>query len=125
MIADGTPVAFIPCRDPARVRAFYEETLGLELMAEDEFALTFDAGGTPVRLTRVAGHQPPPYTVLGWEVEDLDEAAAELGKRGIEMARFAGLEQDERGVWTAPAGSRVVWFRDPDGNVLSITEFAE
>lgn len=125
MIAEGTPIAFVPCRDPARSRAFYEETLGLELMAEDEFALTFDAGGTPVRLTRVPSHEPAPYTIFGWEVEDLGEAVAELGKRGIVLERFDGLEQDERGAWTAPDGTRVVWFRDPDGNVLSITETIE
>lgn len=125
MIAEGTPVAFIPCRDPGSSRSFYEDTLGLELLAEDEFALTFDAGGTPVRLTRVPSHEPAPYTVLGWEVDDLGEAVAELAKRGIEPARFDGLGQDERGVWTAPDGSRVAWFRDPDGNVLSLTETLE
>ncbi|HUG39408.1 MAG TPA: DinB family protein [Longimicrobiales bacterium] len=88
MIAEGTPIAFVPCRDPARSRPFYEEMLGLELMAEDEFALTFDAGGTPVRLTRVPAHQPAPYTIFGWEVDDLGEAVAELGKRGIPLDRF-------------------------------------
>lgn len=125
MIAEGTPVAFLPCRDPGASRAFYEDTLGLELMAEDGFALTFDAGGTPVRLTRVPSHEPAPYTIFGWEVDDLAEAVAELGKRGVELARFEGLEQDDRGVWTAPDGTRVAWFRDPDGNVLSVTETGE
>lgn len=122
MIAEGTPVAFIPCREPSNVRTFYEETLGLELLAEDEFGLTFDAGGTPVRLTRVVGHRPPPYTLFGWEVDDLDEAMAELAKRGIAIERYDDLEQDWRGVWTAPDGRGVAWFRDPEGNVLGLME---
>lgn len=125
MIAEGTPVAFVPCRDPARSRGFYEETLGLELMAEDAFALTFDAGGTPLRLTRVAEHRAPAHTLFGWEVDDLDEAVAELTKRSIEPVRTEGLEQDDRGIWTAPDGTRVVWFTDPDGNILSISEAGE
>lgn len=122
MLADGTPIAFIPSPDPVRCRSFYEETLGLELVGEDAFALTFDAGGTPVRLTRVPRYEPAPYTIFGWEVDDLDQAISELAKRGVVMARFDGLEQDHLGVWTAPDGSRVAWFRDPDGNVLSFTE---
>ena len=125
MIADGTPLAFIPCRDPAASRAFYEERLGLELMAEDDFALTFDGGGTPFRLTRVAGYTPPTWTVFGWEVSDLDAAVAELASRGVGMARYDNLEQDGTGIWTAPDGTRVAWFSDPDGNVLSLTEVEE
>lgn len=118
---DGTPIVFIAARDPARSRAFYEETLGLELVAEDEFALTFDAGGTPLRLTRVPEYRPPPYTVLGWEVDDLEGEIDALRRAGVGFERFPGLEQDERGIWTAPDGTRVAWFRDPDGNVLSLT----
>lgn len=122
MILDGTPIGFIPSRDPAAVRAFYEDVLGLELIAEDEFSITFDGGGTPVRLTRVAGYASPSHTVFGWEVDDLDQAVSELGKRDVAMARFDGVPQDDLGVWTAPDGTRVVWFLDPDGNVLSLTE---
>ena len=122
MILDGTPIGFIPCRDPAAVRGFYEDVLGLELIAEDVFSGTYDGGGTPVRLTRVAGYAPPSYTVFGWEVDDLDQAVSELGKRDVAMERFEGVPQDDLGVWTAPDGTRVAWFRDPGGSVLSLTE---
>ncbi|HSH44581.1 MAG TPA: VOC family protein [Longimicrobiales bacterium] len=125
MIQDGTPIIFVPCRDPARSRAFYEDTLGLEPVTEDEFAYTFDAGGTPLRLTRVAEHTPPDWTVAGWEVDDLEAALATLADRGVAAERFQGLDQDERGIWSAPDGTRVVWFRDPDGNVLSLTTVLE
>lgn len=125
MIQDGTPVIFVPCRDPARSRIFYQEVLGLEPVTEDEFAYTFDAGGTPLRLTRVADHSPPDWTVVAWEVDDLEGAIAELDGRGVRVQRYDGLEQDQRGIWTAPDGTRVVWFTDPDGNVLSLTSIPE
>lgn len=125
MIQDGTPVVFIPCSDPARSGPFYQETLGLEPVTEDEFAYTFDAGGTPLRLTRVADHEPPSWTVLAWEVDDLGAALDELAARGVVPERYPGVEQDERGVWRAPDGTSVVWFKDPDGNVLSLTTVLE
>ncbi len=119
---DATPVGFIGVRDLDRARAFYAGTLGLQLMHEDVFALVFDAGGTPLRVTRVDRLQPHAFTVFGWEVDDVAGAVEALVRDGVTFERFETLEQDERGIWSSPDGTRVAWFRDPDGNVLSITD---
>ena len=93
--------------------------LGLELVAEDPFALVFDLAGTPLRIAKVDRVAPAGYTVLGWQVDDLE---ATLETLGVETLRYPGLEQDERGIWTAPSGARIAWLSDPDGNTLSLTE---
>jgi catechol 2,3-dioxygenase-like lactoylglutathione lyase family enzyme len=126
MLGDAELIAFVPTRDAARATAFYAGVLGLRLVAEEAFAQVFDAGGTMLRVARLGGdasYQPPPFTLVGWRVPDAQAAARQLGERGVEMLRYAGMEQDELGIWTAPGGARVAWFRDPDGNVLSISQF--
>lgn len=125
MLRDGTPILFLGTHDLVRARTFYGEVLGLPLMHEDTFALVFDAGGTPLRLTRTAPFEPLPFTVAGWEVEDVGEAVRALAGAGVRFERFDALEQDEHGIWTAPDGIRVAWFRDPDGNVLSLSDFRD
>ena len=115
-------IAFVATADAERSRAFYEDTLALPLVEQSEFANVFDAGGTMLRVTLAKQVAAAPYTVLGWRVPDAATAAAELGDRGVEFARFDGMEQDELGVWTSPSGTRVAWFRDPDGNLLSISQ---
>jgi catechol 2,3-dioxygenase-like lactoylglutathione lyase family enzyme len=115
-------VAFAPTTDQARAREFYGRTLGLELVQESSFASAFDANGTELRVTVVEEAAAAPYTVLGWRVDDIDRAIRDLASKGIEFERYDGMEQDEAGVWTAPGGSRIAWFKDPDGNTLSLQQ---
>jgi len=116
-------VAFVATTDPARAKNFYAKTLGLSLQHDDGFALVFDAGGTMLRVATVRELQPAGYTVLGWSVPDIREAVRTLTRRGVTFQRYEGmLEQDELGIWDAPGGARVAWFKDPDGNTLSVSE---
>lgn len=116
------PTAFVAVTDPDRARAFYEEVLGLELVGDETHALVFDAGGAPLRLAKVSGLVPAPHTVLGWAVPDLESTIDVLAARDVSFRRYDQFEQDERGIWTAPDGTRVAWFDDPDGNLLSLME---
>jgi catechol 2,3-dioxygenase-like lactoylglutathione lyase family enzyme len=115
----GRVVAFLATADPDRARDFYEGTLGLGLLADEESALVFDAGGSELRLQKVEEVRPPTGTALGWRVDDIELA---LDGLEVDVERYDSLEQDERGIWTAPSGARVAWFSDPDGNILSLTE---
>jgi catechol 2,3-dioxygenase-like lactoylglutathione lyase family enzyme len=118
----ATLTAFVASTDPARAKAFYRDTLGLRLVSEDPFALVFDSQGIPVRIQKVEAFTPQPFTVLGWNVPDLPATVGELAGRGVRFERYPSLDQDERGIWQAPGGAQVAWFRDPDGNVLSLTQ---
>jgi len=117
-------IGFVPTTDLARARAFYVDTLGLPVIDEDPYALGLDANGIMLRVTVVPELRPAGYTVSGWRVDDIAEAVRGLGQRGVDFARYDGMDQDEVGVWTAPTGAKVAWFTDPDGNVLSLTQFA-
>jgi catechol 2,3-dioxygenase-like lactoylglutathione lyase family enzyme len=117
-------VAFAGATDLATAREFYGRVLGLPLDHEDGFACVFRAGDTRLRVTRVEEVVPAPYTVLGWSVPDIERAIGELSARGLAFERYEGMTQDDLGAWSAPSGARVAWFRDPDGNTLSITEMA-
>jgi len=77
-----------------------------------------------LRVTAVAEVARPGYTVLGWRVADITATVRELTGRGVVFLRYDGMNQDEDGVWTTPGGDKVAWFADPDGNVLSLTQFA-
>jgi catechol 2,3-dioxygenase-like lactoylglutathione lyase family enzyme len=103
-------------------KQFYEGTLGLRLVDDSEFALVFDANGVEVRIQKLKDVSPPSGTVLGWRVDRLHEVMTDLTRRGVAFERFPFLEQDAQGVWTSPDGTCVVWFKDPDGNTLSLTE---
>jgi catechol 2,3-dioxygenase-like lactoylglutathione lyase family enzyme len=118
-------IAFVPTIDPPRARAFYEGVLGLPLVEDAKpFALVFDANGTMLRVTTVRELQPHPFTVLGWEVASIEATIKQLVAAGVEFLRFPGMnDTDPLGIWTAPSGARVAWFKDPDGNVLSVTQF--
>ena len=124
MLAAADLVAFVPTTDPRRARAFYGTTLGLPLVEETPFACVFRAPNATLRVTVVDRVAPVPYTVLGWAVADVERAVRELAARGVEPVRYDGLDQDQLGVWRSPAGALVAWFRDPDGNVLSVTQHA-
>jgi catechol 2,3-dioxygenase-like lactoylglutathione lyase family enzyme len=122
MLTEAPIVAFVATARPDQARHFYSEVLGLRLTHEDQFALAFDAGGTMLRVAIVEQLQPAGYTVLGWIVDDIHSTVADLRSRGVEFERFGFMEQDPDGVWTAPGGARVAWFKDPDGNTLSLTQ---
>jgi catechol 2,3-dioxygenase-like lactoylglutathione lyase family enzyme len=121
MLADSHIVAFIPTTDFARARAFYVGVLELHEVGQDAFALTVAAGGTNIRIARVETLTPAPFTILGWEVTDVAREALHLGSRGVVFERYPWFTQDALGIWTTPDGAQVAWFKDPDGNVLSIS----
>lgn len=123
MLGTSELIAFIPTTKPVEARKFYEATLELRLVEDNDFALLFDANGVMLRVTKVEQFAPAQHTVLGWKVEDIAGTVRELRARGVEMQRYDGLKQDDSGVWTSPSGARVAWFRDPDGNILSVTQF--
>jgi catechol 2,3-dioxygenase-like lactoylglutathione lyase family enzyme len=125
MLQNEILVAFVPIRDADRARSFYRDTLGLRLLSEDRFALVFEIHGTPLRATLVSEFQPQRFTVLGWQVADVAAMGRRLSAAGVRFERYPGMEQDELGLWSAPSGARVAWFRDPDGNVLSITQMPD
>jgi catechol 2,3-dioxygenase-like lactoylglutathione lyase family enzyme len=116
-------IAFMPTTDLATARVFYEKGLGLPIAGESPIACTFDANGTTLRVIVVEAIAPAPYTVLGWNVTDIEASIRELAGRGIVFERFDGVDQDELGVWRSPGGARVAWLKDPDGNTLSLTQF--
>lgn len=115
-------VAFVATTNAARAKAFYEEALGLRLVSEDRFAVVFDANGTTLRVTPVQQLTSAKHTVLGWEVEDIAAAVKQLSDAGVKTERYGLPDQDEQGIWTAPGGTRVAWFQDPDGNILSVSQ---
>jgi catechol 2,3-dioxygenase-like lactoylglutathione lyase family enzyme len=115
-------MAFVATRDPARAKEFYGGTLGLRFVSDDGFALVFDANGTTVRVATVRELNPAPYTVLGWQVDDIESAVKELTAAGVVFERYGIFPQDEFGIWVAPGGVRVAWFKDPDGNTLSLSQ---
>jgi catechol 2,3-dioxygenase-like lactoylglutathione lyase family enzyme len=122
MLASDELIAFAATADADRARAFYAGTLGLALEEESSFALVFRTGGTMLRVTIVDAVVPAPYTVLGWAVGDIAARVCELSARGVEFERYDGVQQDELGVWRSPSGAQVAWFKDPDGNTLSLTQ---
>ena len=122
-LSDHSMIAFVATRDPAQARAFYRDTLGLRLVSEElPFALVFDLHGIMLRVTVVKDLKPAGYTILGWQVPDIAAGAIALHEAGVRFERYPGMDQDESGIWTSPGGAKVAWFKDPDGNTLSISE---
>jgi catechol 2,3-dioxygenase-like lactoylglutathione lyase family enzyme len=119
-------IGFITIVDVARAKEFYRDTLGLRLVSEEPpFALVFEANGIMLRLGMGKELPPVPGTVLGWQVPDVAAVVKELEPAGVRFERYEFLQQDELGIWTTPTGARVAWFKDPDGNTLSISEHPE
>ncbi len=115
-------VGFAATQNPERAMTFYRDKLGLDLDYSDQFALVFTSGGTMIRVQIVPKVVPSGYTTLGWTVADLGGTVAKLTAAGVVFSRFSGMDQDSKGVWSSPSGARIAWFRDPDGNTLSLTE---
>ena len=124
MLQHATLVAFAATTDSVRATAFYGSVLGLRVSSDDEFALVFDAAGTELRLQKVERFKPQPFTILGWQVAHIADVLQHLVGHGVRPERYAWLDQDPAGIWRAPSGAQVVWFKDPDGNLLSIAEYA-
>ncbi len=125
MLASMDVIAFVPTRNPEKAREFFETTLGLRFVSDDQFALVFDANGVMIRVVDVSGvadYKPAPFTILGWSVSNVGKTVKDLQRKGVKFERFPGMEQDQLGVWSSPSGAKVAWFKDPDGNVLSLTE---
>jgi catechol 2,3-dioxygenase-like lactoylglutathione lyase family enzyme len=119
-------IGFIPTRNAEVARDFYERKVGLRFVSDDQFALVFhsggDSGGNTIRVVRVGEFTPAQFTILGWESTDLEQDVRDFTQRGVQFERYGFPDQDERGVWTAPGGAKVAWFKDPDGNVLSLSQ---
>ena len=122
MLANGILKAFIPTVDPQEAILFYRDLLGFELMSEDDYAMEFNANGTLLRVTIVDEFVPQPFTILGWNIENLVFTVRQFNEKNIYFEIFDFLEQDDLGIWNSPDGAKVAWFKDPDGNILSLTE---
>lgn len=125
MLGSMDIVTFVPTRSPGIARPFYEKTLGLRFVSDDQFALVFDANGVMVRVVDISAvprFKPAPFTIVGWSVIDIVKTVKALQNRGVKFERYPGMQQDQLGVWNSPSGAKVAWFKDPDGNVLSVTE---
>jgi catechol 2,3-dioxygenase-like lactoylglutathione lyase family enzyme len=121
MLGSTNIIGFVPTKDSAKARVFYAGTLGLRFVKDDGFALVFDANGIMLRITK-AQFTPAPFTILGWQVKEIEKVVEGLQSRGVVFERFGFFEQDKLGIWTAPTGDKVAWFKDPDGNVLSVSQ---
>jgi catechol 2,3-dioxygenase-like lactoylglutathione lyase family enzyme len=120
MLAQGKIVGFVPTRDYDKARAFYEGKLGFEFVSLDQYALVMKAGGHMIRIAKVPNFTPLQGTILGWEVENIEAVATWLKDRGVPPEKYPFVQDRELGIWTTPNGDKVAWFKDPDGNILSI-----
>jgi predicted enzyme related to lactoylglutathione lyase len=123
MLGTQKIMAFVATTDGARAKAFYQDVLGLTLIADEEYAVVFDSGGIMLRVQRAREVIPAPYTALGWQVSDMAAAIAGLRARGVAFEQYPFMQGAD--AWTAPDGTLVAWFKDPDGNVLSLTQFTK
>ncbi|MFZ1009591.1 MAG: VOC family protein, partial [Candidatus Sulfotelmatobacter sp.] len=115
-------IGFLLTKDYEKARAFYEGKLGFEFVSQDQFALVMKAGKSMIRIVKMPSFTPLQSTVLGWEVGDIVAIVDWLTKRGVVFEKYPFVDDKERGIWNAPGGTKVAWFKDPDGNVLSVSE---
>lgn len=122
MTSDSKIIGFIPTRDVDNALNFYRDILGLHFVSDDAFAIVMDSNGITVRLVRIEEFTPAPYTILGWQVEDIESTVKQLAAKGLTFQRYSFLDQNKDGIWTAPSGAKIAWFHDPDGNTLSLSQ---
>jgi catechol 2,3-dioxygenase-like lactoylglutathione lyase family enzyme len=115
-------ITFLLTARPDAALAFYRDTLGLSYLRDDGFALVFDLNGVMLRIAKVKEHTPVPSTVLGWETMDIAADVAALVRKGVRFQVYEGMGQDAQGICTFLSGDKVAWFKDPDGNVLSLSQ---
>jgi len=125
MLGSTNIVAFVPITDTAKARAFYEGVVGLRFVKDDGFAMVLDANGIMVRAAKMKEVKPAQFTILGWQVTDIENVVRSLQKKGVHFEIFGFFKQDELGIWTAPTGDKVAWFKDPDGNILSVSQHVD
>jgi catechol 2,3-dioxygenase-like lactoylglutathione lyase family enzyme len=124
MLDTGKIVGFVGTSDYERARGFYEGKLGCEIISSGPFAMVASVGGHHIRIVKIADFIPAKYTVLGWEVADIVPVVDWLKTRGVELERYPWIQDQESGIWVTPDGDKVAWFKDPDGNVLSVSQHA-
>ena len=125
MLQKNDIIAFVPTANAAKAKAFYKDILGLKFVSDDGFALVFNANGTMIRIAQSGKFTPQGFTILGWQVKKIADVVKKLTAKGVKFEKFPGLQQDALGIWDAPGGAaRVAWFKDPDGNILSVSEHA-
>jgi catechol 2,3-dioxygenase-like lactoylglutathione lyase family enzyme len=122
MLDKGKMVGFVPTLDYEKARAFYEGKLGFEFVSLDQFALVMGVGGHKIRIAKLANFTPLQATILGWQVDDIESVAKWLDGRGVGLEKYPFVQDRELGIWTAPTGDKVAWFKDPDGNILSVSQ---
>jgi len=115
-------ISFLATANAGESRKFFEKLVGLEFVEETDFALVFSVGKSQLRIQKISKISPASYTSMGWQVDDIEKVVAELLDGGIVFERYDGMAQDARGMWTSPTGAKIVWFKDPDGNILSLTQ---
>jgi catechol 2,3-dioxygenase-like lactoylglutathione lyase family enzyme len=115
-------IGFVPVADCDPARAFYEGVLGLRFLKDDGFAVVMDANGITLRLVKVQAVTPAQHTILGWQVKGIESVVQRLQAKGVQFVRYGFFKQDDLGIWTAPNGDKIAWFKDPDGNTLSVSE---
>jgi len=122
MLSSNKMIGFVTTRDSSRARQFYEDVLGFKFVSNDQFALVLETDENMIRISEVKDGTPAGHTILGWEVQNIEKVAAWLKERGVTFERYPWAKQDELGIWMAPGGDQVAWFKDPDGNVLSLSQ---
>jgi catechol 2,3-dioxygenase-like lactoylglutathione lyase family enzyme len=122
MLQSGKLVGFVPATDYEKARDFYVGKLGFEFISLDQFALAVKVGGHMIRITKMPNFAPLQGTILGWEVGDIEAVVGWLKNRGVAVEKYPFVQDQELGIWTAPGGARIAWFKDPDGNVLSVSQ---
>ena len=119
------PVVVVCTRDCERAAVFYRDVLGLTMAYEDRFGVVFNISGVTLRISTVADFTPHEHTVLGFNVPDVEATVKAMREKGIIFNIYPGFNQNELGILTLFGGTvRVAWFKDPDGNVLSVTNKA-
>jgi len=122
MLASGKMVGFVPTKDYDKARAFYEDKLEFEFVSLDQYALVMSVGGHRIRIAKVPNFTPLQGTILGWEVKNIETVVIWLRDRGVPSEKYPFVQDRELGIWTTPNGDKVAWFKDPDGNVLSVSQ---
>ena len=122
MLASGKIVGFVPTKDYDKARAFYEGKLRFEFISLDQYALVMSAGGHQIRIAKVPNFTPLQGTILGWDVENIEVVVTWLRDRGVVLEKYPFVQDRELGIWTTPTGDKVAWFKDPDGNILSVSQ---
>jgi len=123
MLGNCKLAAFIATSKPDEAKAFFEDKLGLTLILDEQYALVFDANGTTLRVQKSGKFTPQQFTALGWHVDDIEATVRELRAKGVVFEKYPWMPEGSDGIMTFPEGARVAWFKDPDGNVLSIDQY--